>query len=393
MKFEASVNPTKAAAFITPVRWVKENLFNTWLNGLLTLLLLAAIGVVARNTLEWAINRAQWAVIPANMRVFLTGTYPADQLWRIWTVVLSLVTLSGLSAGAMGGASHRFARRLTIAAGLFALLPLAWSTRWTIACAVALLWASFLLSRGRTGLRPWLAAAWVLSLPWTLLLMWGIRSSTLLPRVETTDWGGLTLTLILAAVGASASFPLGVLLALGRQSRLPVVAWVCTGFIELVRGIPLVSVIFMAHLLVPLFIPGVNLDKVVRAMIGFTIFTSAYMAENVRGGLQGVPRGQIEAALAIGMSGTKAMFLIVLPQALRSVVGSVVGQFISLFKDTSLVAIIGLLDLLGVARSVMANPVWLGRNVEVYLFISCLYWIFTYSLSKSSRRLERALGL
>src|SRR5690606_19361660 len=160
-----------------------------------------------------------------------------------------------------------------------------------------------------------------------------------------------------------------------------------------VRGTPLVTILFMAHLMVPIFLPELRIDKVVRAMIGLTIFTSAYMAENVRGGLQGVPKGQYEAAMALGMSGPLTMLLVILPQALRAVIPSIVGQFISLFKDTSLVAIIGLLDLLGIARSVIANPRWLGLQAEVFLFAGLIYWLFSFTLSQSSRRIERALGL
>ncbi len=161
----------------------------------------------------------------------------------------------------------------------------------------------------------------------------------------------------------------------------------------MVRGTPLVAVVFMAHLLVPLFLPDFRIDKVVRAMVGFTVFTAAYVAENVRGGLQSVPKGQYEAALALGMNSPIAMVLVILPQALRAVVPSIVGQFISLFKDTSLVAIIGLLDLLGVARSVIANPQWLGLQAEVFLFAGLIYWVLCYTLSRSSRRIEKALGV
>jgi general L-amino acid transport system permease protein len=201
------------------------------------------------------------------------------------------------------------------------------------------------------------------------------------------------LTLVLAAVGIAASFPLGVLLALGRRSSLPAVSLISTLYIEIVRGVPLVTVLFMAQIMVPIFLPDFRIDKIIRAMVGLTLFTTAYMAENVRGGLQGVPRGQYEAAHALGLRYPLIMLLIILPQALRSVIPAIVGQFISLFKDTSLVAIIGLLDLLGIARSVIANPDWLGLQAEVYIFAALIYFIFSYSMSHTSKKIEMALGI
>ncbi len=375
------------------LRWAHTNLFSTWYNTVLTLLCLWVIYVVLSGTLGWAIFRANWAVIPQNLRVFLAGTYPSSELWRIWAVLFSVIGMTGLSAGAFGGKSHALLLRSSIAGLVLAALPFSVANRGLILGGVALLWLTYGASRNRTALRPWIVGAWFLSIPGTMLLMWGAHSSQLLPRVETTAWGGFTLTLLLAIVGILASFPIGLLLALGRRSTLRAVSIVCTCFIEVVRGMPLVTILFMAHLMVPIFMPDVRIDKVVRAMIGLTLFTSAYMAENIRGGLQGVPQGQVEAAHALGMNASLTMLFVVLPQAIRSVIPSIVGQFISLFKDTSLVAIIGLLDLLGVARSVMANPDWLGLQAEVYLFAAFMYWLFSFSLSKSSRRLERALGV
>ena len=374
-------------------RWLRENLFSPWYNTLLTAGCLWFLVVVGRAAYLWAFHEAEWAVVPANLRLFLVGTYPPGQLWRVWLVLMTIAVMSGLSAGAFGGGSLRFAASLTAAGVLTALLPFTAAVRGRILLAVLLLIVSFGVARGRRSLRPWLACAWLLSFPWTLLLLWGVDGAAALPRVETSSWGGLLLTLLLAVAGIVASFPLGVLLALGRRSRLPAISWVSAAYIELVRGTPLVAVLFMAHLMLPIFMPDFRVDRVVRAMVGFTAFTAAYMAENVRGGLQGVPRGQYEAAEALGMNRTLTMLLIILPQAIRSVVPSIVGQFISLFKDTSLVAIIGLLDLLGVARSVIANPAWLGLQPEVFAFAAALYWIFSFSLSRASARVERALGL
>lgn len=192
-----------------------------------------------------------------------------------------------------------------------------------------------------------------------------------------------------------ASFPLGVLLALGRRSNLPVLKGLCVLFIELVRGVPLVSLLFMAQVIVPLFLPeDLRLDRVMRALFAITLFSAAYMAENVRGGLQSVPQGQVEAARALGLGGPHTMLFIVLPQALRAIIPAIVGQFISLFKDTSLVVTVGLLDVLGIGKSiVLGNVEWVGSQSEVYIFIALLFWVFTYSMSYASRKLETALGV
>ncbi len=203
------------------------------------------------------------------------------------------------------------------------------------------------------------------------------------------------LTFLLALVGIVASFPLGVLLALGRRSDLPVLKGLCVLFIELVRGVPLVSLLFMTQVIVPLFLPeDLRVDRVLRALFAITLFSSAYMAENVRGGLQSVPQGQVEAARALGLGGAHTMLFIVLPQALRAVIPAIVGQFISLFKDTSLVVTVGLLDVLGIGKSiVLGNVEWVGSQREVYIFIALLFWVFTYSMSYASRKLESALGV
>lgn len=214
-------------------------------------------------------------------------------------------------------------------------------------------------------------------------------ADNLLPVVNTQRWGGFLLTMLLTIVAILASFPLGVLLALGRRSSLPVVKWTCIIYIELVRGVPLITVLFMAQLLVPLVNPALaEVDNVFRAMVGLTMFSAAYLAENVRGGLQSVPHGQEEAAKALGLSGFQVTMLITLPQALRAVIPALVGQAIALFKDTSLVALVGLIDLTGMARSVIAQPEYVGLQSEVYLFISILYFIVSYIMAAISRRIE-----
>ena len=211
--------------------------------------------------------------------------------------------------------------------------------------------------------------------------------------VLTNNWGGLLLTLILAVVGIVVSFPLGVFLALCRQSKLPAIRWISTAYIETVRGVPLITILFMGSVLIPIFIPDFSINQVLRMMIGITLFSAAYMAENIRGGLQAIPTGQYEAAQAVGLNYIHTMLFIILPQALRSVIPAIVGQFIALFKDTSLVAIIGLIDLLGVAKTVIADPNWLGLQAEVYLFAAVIYFVFSYSMSYVSKEIETSLGV
>jgi general L-amino acid transport system permease protein len=214
-----------------------------------------------------------------------------------------------------------------------------------------------------------------------------------LPVVPSRLWGGLLLTFLLTVTGIVLSFPLGILLALGRRSQLPAVRSVSIGYIEVVRGVPLVTILFMAATMVPFFLPsGIRPDLVLRAIVGITLFSAAYLAENVRGGLQAIPHGQFEAAYALGLNGFQTMTRIILPQALRIVIPVLLGQFIALFKDTTLVVTIGLLELLGIARSVLAQPQYISYQREIYLFVAVIFWVFCYFMSYISQRLEIALG-
>jgi general L-amino acid transport system permease protein len=235
--------------------------------------------------------------------------------------------------------------------------------------------------------------AWLLSIPVTFILLNGIGGSAL-PKVSSNLWGGLLLTVLLAAIGIIVSFPLGVLLALGRRSSLPAVRLLSTAYIELIRGVPLVTILFMADVMLPFFLPGeVRIDRVTRAMGGIALFSAAYVAENVRGGLQAIPTGQIGAAHALGLSTARTTIDIVLPQALRSVIPANVGLFISLLKDTTLVAIIGLAELLGIGQAILAQPESLGAHLEVYVFVGVAFFVLCYAMSQASYRLERALGV
>ncbi|MGC1219459.1 MAG: amino acid ABC transporter permease [Phormidesmis sp.] len=214
-----------------------------------------------------------------------------------------------------------------------------------------------------------------------------------LTTVRTNSWGGLILTLFLAISGIALCFPAGVLLALGRRSKLPLIRAFSVAYIELVRGVPLIAILFMGQVLIPLFLPeGMRPDSVVRAIIGLTIFSAAYLAENVRAGLQSVPQGQTEAGQSLGLNKPLTTVLIVLPQALKTAIPAIVGQFISLFQDTTLLGIVGLLELLGMTRNLLASPKYLGDYAPAYVFIGAIYWIFCYGMSYGSRRVEEALN-
>ena len=257
----------------------------------------------------------------------------------------------------------------------------------------ALVWAGLAVGLRRLVPRRALRIGWLVSLPVIFVLLNGFPG-TPLASVSSNLWGGLLLTVLLASVGILLSFPLGVLLALGRRSTLPVVRTLSTAYIEVIRGVPLITILFMADILLPFFLPGeIRIDRVTRAMGGITLFSAAYVAENVRGGLQAIPSGQIEAAQALGLSTARINLHVVLPQALRSVIPANVGLFISLLKDTTLVTIIGLLELLGIGRAILAQPESLGAHLEVYVFIGAVFFVLCYAMSQASYRLEQALGV
>ena len=235
--------------------------------------------------------------------------------------------------------------------------------------------------------RWWLTLVWLAGLGVIGILMWGGVLG--MPYVENERWGGLILTLLLTTFGVAFAFPLSILLALGRRSDMPVVRGLSVGYIELIRGVPLISLLFMASVMLPLFLPhGVTLDKLLRAQIAMIMFAAAYLAEVVRGGLQAIPKGQYDAAAALALPYWRRTFLIILPQALRISVPPLMNTFIAFFKDTSLVLIIGLFDLLSTVKISLNEPAWTGFGVEAYLFASIVYFAFCYSMSRYSRRLE-----
>lgn len=376
--------------------WLRKNLFGAWYDALFTLVAFYLVFTLGRGLLIWVFTQARWAVITTNLRLFMVGQYPAAHIWRVWLCVAILAFIIGVTWG-IWVYGRRIPGLLLLALPVaFMLLPSALVNR----MALAAVGGAGLLGFGLGRLSPRLTRRavpfiWAIYFPLVILLISGFGGDkSVLPPVPTNLWGGLLLTFLLTVVGIVFSFPMGVLLALGRRSQLPIISALSVAFIELVRGVPFVSIIFMSQLMLPLFLPeGMTIDRVIRAMAGVTIFSAAYLAENVRGGLQSIPQGQVEAAHALGLSGFKTMLLIVLPQALRAVIPVLVGQFISLFKDTSLVVIVGLLELLGIAKAVLAQPDFLGLQTEVYLFISVLYGIFCYLMSAVSQRLETALGV
>jgi general L-amino acid transport system permease protein len=379
---------------IPVLRWLRQNLFSSWFNAILTVAAATLIGVVVIGLLSWALG-ARWEVIPANLKLLLVGTYPPQFLWRVWTAVYILSLLLGWSSGSRGGLMRRISMTVCVASVVFAILPFPWATRgWIIGIAVAgsVGLGLGILARGNRWCRRVEIGLWILSFPIVLVFLNGIGG--FLPVVAGRTTWGFMLNLIGAIVGIALSFPIGVLLALGRRSKLPAIRWVCTAYIELIRGVPLISLLFMASIMLQLLLPAtVRPDLVIRAMMTITAFTAAYMAENVRGGLQAIPRGQYEAAYAVGLSGTLTTLLIILPQALRLVIPAIVGQFIALFMDTTLFGFIAILELLNITRSIMGNLEWRGTIFELYVFIGIVFWIVCYSMSYISRRIEKTVGV
>jgi general L-amino acid transport system permease protein len=354
------------------VRWLRLNLFASPGDTILTFIGLAIILAVVPPLFNWAFFSAQWtgadrsvcatvaqgglqpegwsgacwAFVRAKFEQFMFGRYPIDERWRVIVVGIMFVMLL------VPLLIPRVPRKGLNALVFFIIFPIV---------------AFFLLVGGHFGL----------------------------PYVETALWGGLMVTLVLSFVGISVSLPMGILLALGRRSDMPVVKLVCVIFIETIRGVPLVTVLFMASVMFPLFMPtGVNFDKFLRALVGVSLFASAYMAEVVRGGLQAIPKGQYEGADSLGLTYWQKMRLIVLPQALTLVIPGIVNTFIGLFKDTSLVSIIGMFDLLGIVRLNFSDASWASPQTPMtgLVFAGFVFWIFCFGMSRYSIFMERRLA-
>ena len=381
--------------------WLRHNLFSSIPSSIATVVVGVFLVIGLILLADWVLFSARWGVITANMRLFLVGQYPPSEIWRVWLLLLVLSVVMGASAGSWRSGAVRMIA-IMVAAGQLAIALLALVSGLGLVGALALAASASLLIVVMALVRRRRLASRVLVLGWllvallTLPLLGGFGLAGVISTVGSNVWGGLLLTLLLAVVSILLSFPLGVALALGRRSTLPVVRLLSTAFIEIVRAVPLVTILFMAALLFPLFLPqGMRIDNVFRAMGGLTIFSAAYVAENVRGGLQAIPSGQIEAANAIGLNAFQRNLYIVLPQALRAVIPANVGLFISLLKDTTLVAIAGtgLLELLGIGRAVVAQPSWIGAQLEVYVFISAVFFVLCYIMSQASYRLEEQMGV
>lgn len=358
MKYELQPTLPPPPSTIGVIGWARKNLFNGPFNSIATLLLGWLAITLLIPVIDWTFVSADWrgdtrdactgggacwVFIGQRIDQFLYGFYPTSETWRPNLAFFLLLVLI-----------------------LWLTIPKIPAKGWAAAIALLIypVVAYYLLTGGAFGLEP----------------------------VDTHLWGGLTLTLVLALVGMVASLPLGILLALGRQSDMPIVKSVSVVYIEVWRGVPLITVLFMASVMLPLFFPeGMNFDKLLRALIGITLFQSAYMAEVVRGGLQTISRGQYEAADSLGLGYWKKMILIILPQALKLMIPGIVNTFIALFKDTSLVLIIGLFDLLAIVQAATNDPRWIGYATEGYVFVAFVFWIFCFSMSRYSQYLEKRL--
>lgn len=380
--------------------WLRKNLFSDLFNSLLTVFGLIAVVLFLNIIAKWALFSADWSPITSNLKLFAVGQYPTEQLWRVGVMLILASLLAGLSWARFGGVAKTVALGITAGFMVLSLLPLGLDKLglagrvWMVMNPVGVAGGYYIGKRFPiAGIR--IVQLWILAFVLTLFMLLGFGKGGILPAVPTRMWGGLLLTFLLAVVGITASFPLGVLLALGRRSDLKVIKLFSVGFIEAIRGVPLITLLFMSQVAFPLFLPhAFTIDRVVGALVVITMFSAAYTAENVRGGLQAIPNGQIEAARALGLSGVRTTAFIVLPQALRSVIPAIVGQFISLFKDTSLVAVVGLLDILGIGKSVvLGNIEWVDAQREVFVFVGLIFWIFTFTMSYASRKLEARLGV
>jgi general L-amino acid transport system permease protein len=350
----SQIKPPPASVGV--VGWIKANLFSSWYNSLLSIVALFILWKTVLPFVRWAFidshwftssqvcqasGGACWSVITTNIRFILFGFYPYTQQWRPGTAIILLVVL---------------------------LLCSQYRRFWTKSLAYC-----------------WIAGLAVMG----VLLKGGLLG---LQSVESSQWGGLPLTLLLSVFGLTAAYPLGILLALGRQSRMPAIKSICVIYIELIRGVPLISLLFMSSVVFPLFLPeGVTINGLLRAQVAIILFTAAYIAEVVRGGLQGMNKGQYEAADSLGLNYYQTMRLIILPQALKIVIPPSVSILISAFKDTSLVVIIALYDLLKTTQSTLQDPRWMGFSAEAYIFLALVYFICCFYMSNFSRKLEREL--
>ncbi|MDP2378555.1 amino acid ABC transporter permease [Reyranella sp.] len=397
--------------------WIRRNLFSSWANSITTVVLIAAVGWILSWFLEWAVFtanftaangtecRAQgacWALIGEKWRYIFFGSFPYEQHWRPLFAIIAMLAMLILSAD-----RRMWNWRLIVIWGvgsfitfllMFGEIHLPLSLFLFVALAVGAIGVILrknIAAAGELNAYRALAAIGFVGLVLRIagiLPSWSLAIAPL-SYVETNLWGGLPVTLILATYGLAFAFPYGILLALGRRSELPLIKGLCVGFIELIRGVPLISLLIMASVMLPLFLPsGVTIDKFLRAQVAVILFAGAYIAEVIRGGLQSLPKGQFEAADAMGLNYVQKTALIILPQALRVVIPPLINTFIGFFKDTSLVLIIGIFDFLNTANQALVDPNWAGFPGEIYLFAAFVYFIFCYSMSRYSKHLEIELN-
>ncbi len=395
---------------IPPRQWVHENLFAGPFNSALTVVFGGLLAYVAFRLLRFVLVSADWEVVRRNLRLFMVGRFPVDDLWRLWTSLGLLALGVGFSFGAAGRLAlepvegEAALRRPSPVSGLRRFWPvllgsvvLVSLTRTVVPGLLLALVVVVLLVGRELGAR---APRGVGRFAWLVLVVLMVAALQVIVAgggVGWDDWGGLHLTLFVTVTGIVLAFPIGLVVALGRRSRLPVIRWLSVVYIELFRGVPLITLLFLGQFviffMVPTYIDPPGL--LVRALIAIVAFEAAYIAEVVRGGLQAVPRGQYEAAQALGLSPFAVMRRVVLPQALRAVIPAIVGQFISLYKDTSLLSILGIFEILRVAGAAVTQPDFLGQGLDAVTltFVGFIYWIGCYTMSRESRRIERRLGV
>jgi general L-amino acid transport system permease protein len=392
-----------------PLAWARRNLFSTPLNTALTIVLGLGLALAVRALVRF-VTSADLTILRVNLALFMVGTFPRPQLWRVAVAMVILAIVGGLVAGLVWASAAARAREAGLTpkrpAGPLALTRRFWpllllivaclglteTLNPTLVVAVALS-AGYLAYAGcrhwPAGLRRWL---WLVVLAGPLVAYWVLSASGL----GWDDWGGFMLNIFLTFAGIAFAFPVGVLLALGRRSSLPLVKALSVSFIELVRGVPLITLLLLGAFALGFFLPtSLRPSDVTRVLVVITVFESAYIAEVIRGGLQAVPPGQTEAAQALGLSPLRVTQLIVMPQALRATIPAMVGQFISLFKDTTLVAAVGLGDVLAASSFANSQPMFNAQGLAriTLPFVALVFWSGSYAMSREARRLERRLGI
>lgn len=452
----------------TPVEWVRERLFYNWWSGVTTVVLAPLVVYGAYRAFLFFFVNGQWEAVTRNLTLFMQGTFPRDQQWRLIAQILLFAAAFGIGAGTSRASAHDRAQdaglryeeetvlgtlsRMWSLALFIGLLLYFASTDdvgtlinpyVVVIAAIALAYLGFQAKRFPRRFRNlgWLLTVLLLLLGFQVVSGFGASDWTPMalvlalaayavtpapdgnaiirvavkgaasvvvavvvrvvysiidsPGIGWDEWSGLHLTLMVSAISIVLAFPVGLLLALGRRSSLPALRIMSTTYIEIIRGVPLITLLFMGQFVLQQLLPeGTDLSRITRAIAAMTLFTAAYIAEIVRGGLQSLPKGQTEAAQSLGLPPTKTMRLIILPQALRAVIPAMVGQFISLFKDSSLLVIIGIIEFLGVREIVHAQPDFRGVSIaETLVFVAFGYWAFSFAMSRESQRLERRLGV